>query len=45
MNSGPSGSTKCFTNGTMRVVSAGVCAVRYSANAAPRPATDCQKYL
>ena len=45
MNSGPSGSTKSLKNGTMSVVSMGVFAVAYSAIAAPRPATDCQKYL
>ena len=45
MNSGPSGSTKSLKNGTISVVSTARCAVTYSAIAAPRPATDCQKYL
>src|SRR5512132_3129172 len=45
MNRMPSGITTCLKNGTYNVVSGGACAVTYSATAAPRPATDCQKYL
>ena len=45
MNRMPSGTTKFLKNGTYSVVSAGDCAVTYSTIAAPRPATDCQKYL